>query len=368
MTIRSEARNALDYLRPLAVFAAATLVFLSVARAAFVLWHLDRVRAADMLGTVFVQGLRFDLVLVGFLTLIPVLLLWLFATTRPMLRVGSWLLRAYLVACFAGLVFMELATPSFINQYDARPNRLFVEYLIYPKEVVSTLVGGYAWQFAGAILAVIALAWLFAQRLRASAQHAARPMHFAAVLVLTPVLFALCVLAARSTLDHRAVNAFWRTRVKGWCESLVSVIRVVQPGTLRNGPSHARPYRTQPVSGLHHFVGHEIAVVLDVRPKPPIRRLNERRNDSRVRQIRGIDGQVEAEPVPVRCHQGVEHRLVGRAGARNLQAEIKLAAAQMIACLFQLNQHHFFAMITLHHVTRDLHQGTLRRRRPASVF
>ena len=46
MTIRSEARNALDYLRPLAVFAAATLVFLSVARAAFVLWHLDRVRAA----------------------------------------------------------------------------------------------------------------------------------------------------------------------------------------------------------------------------------------------------------------------------------------------------------------------------------
>ena len=206
MTIRSEARNALDYLRPLAVFAAATLAFLSVARAAFVLWHLDRVRAADMLGTVFVQGLRFDLVLVGFLTLIPVLLLWLFATTRPMLRVGSWLLRAYLVACFAGLVFMELATPSFINQYDARPNRLFVEYLIYPKEVVSTLVGGYAWQFAGAILAVIALAWLFAQRLRASAQHAARPMHFAAVLVLTPVLFALCVLAARSTLDHRAVN------------------------------------------------------------------------------------------------------------------------------------------------------------------
>src|SRR6185503_6344074 len=58
-----------------------------------------------------------------------------------------------------------------------------------------------------------------------------------------------------------------------WCESLVSLFRVVQPGTLRNGPPHARPYRTQPVSGLHHFVGHEITVVLDVRPKPPIRRL-----------------------------------------------------------------------------------------------
>ena len=29
------------------------------------------------------------------------------------------------------LIFMETVTPSFIMEYDVRPNRLFVEYLIY---------------------------------------------------------------------------------------------------------------------------------------------------------------------------------------------------------------------------------------------
>jgi phosphoglycerol transferase MdoB-like AlkP superfamily enzyme len=38
---------------------------------------------------------------------------------------------------------MELSTLDFINQYDTRPNRLFLDYLIYPKEVVGTLLKSY---------------------------------------------------------------------------------------------------------------------------------------------------------------------------------------------------------------------------------
>lgn len=41
------------------------------------------------------------------------------------------------------IVFMEVATPQFIMQYDARPNRLFIEYLGYPQEVFSTLWHGF---------------------------------------------------------------------------------------------------------------------------------------------------------------------------------------------------------------------------------
>lgn len=166
MTIRDETRNALEYLRPLALFAATAMIFLSVARALLVIWQFDRVRAAEMFRTVFVQGVRFDLVLVGFLIAIPALILWMFVTTAPMARVGGRLLRAYLVACFAAIAFMEFATPSFVNQYDSRPNQLFVDYLIYPKEVARTLAAGYGWQFAGAIIAVAALAIFFARRLR----------------------------------------------------------------------------------------------------------------------------------------------------------------------------------------------------------
>ena len=38
---------------------------------------------------------------------------------------------------------MELSTLDFINEYDTRPNKLFIDYLIYPKEVVGTLLKSY---------------------------------------------------------------------------------------------------------------------------------------------------------------------------------------------------------------------------------
>ncbi|WDO13807.1 LTA synthase family protein [Flavobacterium sp. WW92] len=38
---------------------------------------------------------------------------------------------------------MELSTPDFVAQYDTRPNRLFLDYLIYPKEVMGTLLKSY---------------------------------------------------------------------------------------------------------------------------------------------------------------------------------------------------------------------------------
>jgi phosphoglycerol transferase MdoB-like AlkP superfamily enzyme len=206
MPLRRNIVDTLLYLRPLAIFAAAVLVALSVARVGLVLWQYDRVRAADMLGTIFVQGLRFDLIVVGFLTVIPTLLLWLFATSRPMARIGNWLLRGYLVAAFAAVLFLELATPSFINQYDARPNSIFFEYLIYPKEVASTMLAGYSLQFLGAF-AVITLALASLRRvLWPSLRIPQRALHVAAVVLVTPALVALCVLAMRSTLDHRAVN------------------------------------------------------------------------------------------------------------------------------------------------------------------
>lgn len=41
------------------------------------------------------------------------------------------------------IVFMELATPAFIETYDFRPNRLFIEYLVSPKEVFTMLLNGH---------------------------------------------------------------------------------------------------------------------------------------------------------------------------------------------------------------------------------
>jgi phosphoglycerol transferase MdoB-like AlkP superfamily enzyme len=206
MNFKGESTNALAYLRPLAAFSAAVLLSLTAARVGLVVWQFDRVAAAHMLIPVFVQGLRFDVIIVGFLALLPALALGLFATSKPMARIGRWLLGYYFTATFAAVVFLELATPSFINEYDSRPNELFVEYLIYPKEVASTLLAAYGYQIFGATLAVIAAVVVLRRALRRSLRPPQRPMHVVAALVLTPLLFVLCVTAMRSSFDHRAAN------------------------------------------------------------------------------------------------------------------------------------------------------------------
>ncbi len=198
--------SVMAYLRPLAIYAVAVLLCTTLARIALVVWQLGRVEAANMLGHVFVQGLRFDVIVIGFLLLAPVLGLTVFATTRFMSRVGERLLGWYMTATFAGVVFLELATPSFINEYDARPNRLFFEYLIYPKEVASTLMAGYGYQMAGALI-VVALATIGLRYvLRKTATPPSRPMHLVVAVLSTMVLFVVCGLAIRSSFDHRPAN------------------------------------------------------------------------------------------------------------------------------------------------------------------
>src|SRR5512138_3827396 len=90
-------------LRPLALFAAAALAVLTVSRLGLVLWQLDRVTAADMLAPVFLEGLRFDVVLLSTLLLPPVVALPLFGTSETLLRIGRPVLLVYLLACFAGI-------------------------------------------------------------------------------------------------------------------------------------------------------------------------------------------------------------------------------------------------------------------------
>jgi phosphoglycerol transferase MdoB-like AlkP superfamily enzyme len=138
--------------KPLIVFGLAALVMLSLSRALLVAWQFDRLPDTGGVLFVLLQGIRFDLVLLGMLLGLPAMLAPLVSLHRPLIPAWNRGLRLYLVACFAGLLFMELATPAFVGQYDLRPNYLFIEYLKYPREVFSTLWAAYRWP----LLAVIA--------------------------------------------------------------------------------------------------------------------------------------------------------------------------------------------------------------------
>ena len=64
-------------------------------------------------------------------------------------------LKGWLITSVTVLVFFEAITPTFILEYDLRPNRLFIEYLIYPKEVFSMLFTGYKIEILSCIIIII---------------------------------------------------------------------------------------------------------------------------------------------------------------------------------------------------------------------
>ena len=193
-------------LLPLAAFFVVALVFLAACRSLLVLWQWPRVSAAGGLWPVFGFGLRMDTLLLCYLLLIPAIVV-LLAPRRgfPGAAVRHALV-AWITLVAALLVFMELTTPSYVGQYGVRPSRIFVEYLVYPREVLSTLWGAYTAQLLLAPLvtaAAAAFVWRRGQRL---ARMAPAWPWWRRLAVLPLVVLAM-FLGARSSFDHRPANA-----------------------------------------------------------------------------------------------------------------------------------------------------------------
>lgn len=181
------------------------LVALTVSRLVLMGLHWDRVEVTGGSALILLQGLRFDLVLVG-LVFGPAFLFipWLQAMDA-MRKIGAWLLAAWLGMATALAVFIEASSAPFIKQFDARPNYLFVEYLKYPREVLVTLTGTHlAELIATTVIAVLAGALAARWLLRDPGNRLQVSWRFC--LLATPVVLVAATLMIRSTLDHRPVN------------------------------------------------------------------------------------------------------------------------------------------------------------------
>jgi phosphoglycerol transferase MdoB-like AlkP superfamily enzyme len=180
------------------------LVLLSLSRIGLMAWQWERVHAAGIPGQMLLQGVRADLILLGYfeavlLVLAPLLAHRVTATLWRRLTV-AW---ATLAVVF--IVFMELSTPQFIMQYDVRPNRLFVEYLSDPVEVFATLWNGFRIAVILGMAGTIVLGVTLYRLLRAaSAQHvwSTRKLLFTWPLIVVAVFMQI-----RSTTAHRPANA-----------------------------------------------------------------------------------------------------------------------------------------------------------------
>ncbi|MBS6026416.1 MAG: LTA synthase family protein [Haemophilus pittmaniae] len=186
---------------PIGIFILINLFVFSLSRLGLSLWQAERVTAVNGWGQLFLQGLRMDIVALCYLFGVPALFTLLFHTSRLWLCI----LRCWLTIGSVFILFMELATPAFIETYDFRPNRLFIEYLIYPQEVFSMLVNGHLSAVIITLLITLFAIWSY-WRLSAWAVSDLRPMRWRWRPVAALLVAVIAFVGARSSLQHRGVN------------------------------------------------------------------------------------------------------------------------------------------------------------------
>ncbi|RUO60892.1 LTA synthase family protein [Pseudidiomarina marina] len=207
---------------PVFMFTVSSLIMLSLFRLGYFILFDERILAATDLPNYFLLGIRADIIQVGYFTLIPLLLFPLLNSSRFH---HTWVRFSLLwfAFCFSVMLFMEVSTPAFLLQYDSRPNRLFFEYLLYPKEVIGTLWQGFrGWLLIGGITLTITIYSLTIVTKHLSHHLRARTPHHGVAWLLWPFIVVITLFGIRSTLAHRPANpAFFAVTSDAMVNSLL---------------------------------------------------------------------------------------------------------------------------------------------------
>jgi len=216
-------KQLIEALRPIARVAALWLMLFTASRLLLMLVFAERVAATGGGAFILLQGLRFDLVVMGQL-LGPLAILAPWGAGRPGFE---RFIRICLATETVLVVFVEASTLPFIFEYDARPNILFVEYLAYPREVFTMLLTGHLLELAVIVPAVTAATWVTMRMAnpRAPTARLGLPTRVAATMLLSVVV----AMMVRSTLDHRPVNP---STVAFSPDSMVNQLALSSPYTL----------------------------------------------------------------------------------------------------------------------------------------
>jgi len=116
-------------------------------------------------------------------------------------RLTAWWYRL----CWFFLVLMEVSTPQFMVEYDTRPNRLYFEYLVHPKEIAAMMWHGYAGIVAAAFVVLVFATWAGMRLFSFGRPERRLPLWQRPIATL--LVLATMVLAIRGTLEHRPINA-----------------------------------------------------------------------------------------------------------------------------------------------------------------
>jgi phosphoglycerol transferase MdoB-like AlkP superfamily enzyme len=181
------------------------LAILTISRLLLIIWQWDRVTDANGFSEVILSGLRVDVSSLCYLFILPALLSSILSSDTIIGKFWTHILRIWITVSIWFIVYMEAATAPFILEYDLRPNRLFIEYLIYPKEVMSMLWGGYKLElFLGGILSVtsIIMGWKASRYMTLNITY--QKWYWRPILAI--IIVTVGIMGARSSFGHRPLN------------------------------------------------------------------------------------------------------------------------------------------------------------------
>lgn len=198
-------RSSRSILFPIFFFVGLNIVIFTLSRLGLSIWQADRVSAVDGWFSLFLQGLRIDIVALCYLFGVPALFTVLFLHNNGLGKLWKKILRVWLTVGSVFILFMEVATPAFIETYDFRPNRLFIEYLLYPKEVFTMLANGHLVAVISSLVVTVIASLVYWKLAGWAVKDLCLPS-WKVRPVIALLVIAVAFVGARSSLGHRGIN------------------------------------------------------------------------------------------------------------------------------------------------------------------
>ncbi len=188
---------------PIIAFILSSLSIFFIFRLILFFIYFDRIHSVENAYLTFLIGIRMDLIILSYLSVVPTLLLLVFP--KVVLKFFKYIFAVIFASVFTFFVFMEIATIPFVKQFDLRPDQVFYEYLKYPKEIFAMVSKTHSLELV--LSAIIAcLTFILFYKFQMSIIKKNMGMKWWKRIVLCPILLALLFIGARSSFKHRPAN------------------------------------------------------------------------------------------------------------------------------------------------------------------
>ena len=192
------------YLKPILSFFCLGLIFTTLSRIFLFFFFNERIIETENYWYIFPIGLRFDIILLSYISFLPLLILSFIP--ENCIKYIQKPLNFYFIFFLFLILVTELTTTNFISQYDTRPNRIFLDYLIYPKEVFGTLLKSYLPSLI--IIGILLIVGIYFGIKKSKTLFLIKAVSIKTRILLFPAILFLLFLGARSSLtSKRPINA-----------------------------------------------------------------------------------------------------------------------------------------------------------------